>query len=564
MKKILFLIVFFISLYANEYNLTNILNKIDKNSPDYSYALILVKKINNIKPEQIECNCNVKNEKDYVDKFVKLVNLRDEINKIDKKLDDLNKKIEVLNNTPLSDLEKIYYQKMIEILSNQQNNIKTNLSKWEKDLFSKLNLIKFNVNKARENILILNNKLIKLKKEYERLNIELQKWKLLNNENKIKSIQNLINVNLNKSKKIYLNLIKNYLIIFFNELKNKNKKVFEIDKKIINFSKHLSLDKAFSIEIKNFEELEFGSKYILYNSKQEVENAFEKFVSIINYPLFKINKKEITPLDLFVFVLILFIGWFLGKYYKKLIYSVRRKYEINYSTATLLANMGYYFIITIAFLIALKSIGLDLSSLAIVAGALSVGIGFGLQNIVSNFVSGIIMMFEKSIKIGDYIQIDENTRGEVVDISMRSTVVKTNDNINLIIPNQTFIQNQVINWTMNDDIVRFRVPFGVAYGTDVEKMEKILLEELQKSNLPFIRSKNEDLAPRVIFIEMGDSSLNFELFIWVKGKFARMPRRTRSKFLKFIYEKLNEHGFEIPFPQNDIHFRTPLEVKLEK
>ncbi len=564
MKKILFLIVFFISLYANEYNLTNILNKIDKNSPDYSYALILVKKINNIKPEQIECNCNVKNEKDYVDKFVKLVNLRDEINKIDKKLDDLNKKIEVLNNTPLSDLEKIYYQKMIEILSNQQNNIKTNLSKWEKDLFSKLNLIKFDVNKAKENILDSNNRLIKLKKEYERLNIELQKWKLLNNENKIKSIQNLIDVNLNKSKDIYLNLIKNYLVIFFNELKNKNKKVFGIDKKIINFSKHLSLDKAFLVEIKNFEELEFGNKYIFYNSKQEVENAFEKFVSIINYSLFKINKKEITPLDLFIFILILFIGWFLGKYYKKLVYSVRRKYEINYSTATLLANMGYYFIITLAFLIALKSIGLDLSSLAIVAGALSVGIGFGLQNIVSNFVSGIIMMFEKSIKIGDYIQIDENTRGEVVDISMRSTVVKTNDNINLIIPNQTFIQNQVINWTMNDDIVRFRVPFGVAYGTDVEKMEKILLEELQKSNLPFIRSKNQDLSPRVIFIEMGDSSLNFELFIWVKGKFARRPRRTRSEFLKFIYKKLNEHGFEIPFPQNDIHFRTPLEVKLEK
>jgi len=218
-------------------------------------------------------------------------------------------------------------------------------------------------------------------------------------------------------------------------------------------------------------------------------------------------------------IFILIIGWLIGKYYKKLIYSLRDKYDIAYSTATLLANMGYYFILTITFLIALKSVGLNLSSLAIIAGALSVGIGFGLQNVVSNFVSGIILMFEKSIKIGDYIQIDENTRGEVIDISMRSTIIRTNDNINLIIPNQTFIQNNVINWTLGDDIVRFRIPFGVAYGSDIDKVEKVILEALYNSNLPFVRVEKyfgkSDVAPRVVFVEMGDSSLNFELFVWV-------------------------------------------------
>jgi small-conductance mechanosensitive channel len=261
------------------------------------------------------------------------------------------------------------------------------------------------------------------------------------------------------------------------------------------------------------------------------------------------------------------MGWFVGKYYKFFIYKIRHKYNISHSTATLLANMGYYTIITASFLIALKVVGLDLSSLAIIAGALSVGIGFGLQNVVSNFVSGIILMFERSIKVGDYIQIDENTRGEVVDISMRSTVIRTNDNINLIIPNQSFIQNNVINWTLGDDIVRFRVPFGVAYGSDIDKVEKVILEKLKNTDLPIVRRHPTlDVTPYVVFMEMADSSLNFELFVWVKGEYARRPRRTRSRFLKMIYNALNEAGINIPFPQQDLHIKdsVPFEITIKK
>ena len=228
--------------------------------------------------------------------------------------------------------------------------------------------------------------------------------------------------------------------------------------------------------------------------------------------------------------------------------------------------MGYYTILTLSFLMALKVVGLDLSSLAIIAGALSVGIGFGLQNIVSNFVSGIILMFERSIKVGDYIQIDENTRGEIIDISMRSTIIRTNDNINLIIPNQAFIQNNVINWTLGDDIVRFRVPFGVAYGSDIDEVERVVLEALKNSNLPFIKDNKYDVEPRVVFIEMGDSSLNFELFVWVRGEYAKRPRRTRSEFLKMIYNALNKAGIEIPFPQQDLHIKdcVPFEINIKK
>ena len=229
--------------------------------------------------------------------------------------------------------------------------------------------------------------------------------------------------------------------------------------------------------------------------------------------------------------------------------------------------MGYYTILTATFLIALKSVGLDLSSLTIIAGALSVGIGFGLQNIVSNFVSGIILMFENSIKVGDYIQIDENTKGEVVDISMRSTVIRTNDNIDLIIPNQTFIQNNVINWTLQDDIVRFRIPFGVAYGSDIDKVERVILGALNKSNIPYVKKHPKfDVTPRVVFMEMADSSLNFELFVWGRGEDARRPRRTKGRFLKLIYNALNDAGIIIPFPQQDLHIKdaVPFEIKIKK
>jgi len=317
----------------------------------------------------------------------------------------------------------------------------------------------------------------------------------------------------------------------------------------------------------DFEKFAFGAKALVYGAKKEFELFTQKAFGFINYPLFTVGNRVITPLNFAIFILVLIIGWFIGIYYKRLIYKLKQKKNISYSTATLLANMGYYTILTLTFLIALKVVGLDLSSLAIIAGALSVGIGFGLQNIVSNFVSGIILMFERSIKVGDYIQIDQDTRGEVVDISMRSTVIRTNDNINLIIPNQSFIQNNVINWTLGDDIVRFRVPFGVAYGSDIDKVEEVILSAIKKSNLPYVKNHYMlDVTPFVVFMEMADSSLNFELFVWVKGEYARRPRRTRSEFLKVIYKALNEAGINIPFPQQDLHIKdsVPFEITIKK
>ena len=227
----------------------------------------------------------------------------------------------------------------------------------------------------------------------------------------------------------------------------------------------------------------------------------------------------------------------------------------SYSARMIISNIGYYLIIIIAFFSSLKVVGINLSSLAVVAGALSVGIGFGLQNIVSNFVSGLILMFERSVKIGDYIQINDDMRGRVTDIRMRSTTIKTNANIDIIIPNQDFIQNNVINWTMTDNIKRFEIPFGVKYGTNPQQVIDVILKAVKESGFQDIYTSRTRYT-NVIMTEMGDSSVNFNLFVWIKGREILKPKRTTSKFLILIYNTLNEHNIEIPFPQVDLHVRS--------
>ncbi|MEO1923686.1 MAG: mechanosensitive ion channel domain-containing protein, partial [Nautiliaceae bacterium] len=487
------------------------------------------------------------------------------------KINDLDKKISLLKNhqTVTQELQYIYYKKIKEVYLKRLYELQKKLPEFEEILLEKLKNINFDIKKAKNNIKLLKKRLSKVQKYYEKLNIELQKWQLLNNKEKIIQIQKKISFYEKKQRKIYIGLFKNQLIIWLNYIKNRNKKALESDNVLLNYSKNIGNEyyKAVREIIRDFEKKVFGSKLLIYNTKKEAEITLQKIKKIINYPLFNIDGKTITPVNFALMFLIFIIGWYIGKYYKNFIYKIRKKYKMSHSVATLLGNFGYYAVLIISFLSALKAVGLDLSSLTIIAGALSVGIGFGLQNIVSNFISGIILMFENSMKVGDYIQIDENTKGEVIDISMRSTIIRTNDNIDLIIPNQTFIQNNVINWTLNDDTVRFRVPFGVEYGVKIENVEKVILDALKKSNLPYIKKHPKfDVTPRVIFIEMGDSSLNFELFVWVKGEYARRPRRTKSEFLKMIYKALNEAGIGIPFPQQDLHIKdsVPFEIKIKK
>ncbi len=300
---------------------------------------------------------------------------------------------------------------------------------------------------------------------------------------------------------------------------------------------------------------------------QEIQNVTDSLWKELNRPLFSINDTPISAFKLIVAILIFVFSIILGALYKKSIQKLSfRSRTITPSTQTLLSNLGFYLIVLIAFFTILKFLGINLSSIALIAGALSVGIGFGLQTIVSNFVSGLILMFERSIKIGDYLELGEDLRGHVSDIRMRSTTITTNDNIDVIVPNQDLIQNRVINWTMKDQICRFRIPFGVAYGTDVDKVERVILEAVKQSGFDDIY-RDKKRHERVVMTGMGDSSVDFDLYVWIKGGEIHYPRRTISRFLKLIYKALYAHGIEIPFPQRDLHLRSsdiPLTLQIQK
>ncbi len=215
-----------------------------------------------------------------------------------------------------------------------------------------------------------------------------------------------------------------------------------------------------------------------------------------------------------------------------------------------------YTLIAVGFYVAFQLVGVDLSSLAIIAASLGVGIGFGLQNIINNLVSGIIILAERPISIGDRIEV-AGVAGRVTKIQLRSTTVVTNDNITMIVPNADFISNTVTNWSHGDPKVRIRVPVGVAYGSDLKLLQRLLLEAAAEHPKAL-----REPTPVVLFTEFGDSSLNFELGVWTQEMTAT-PIHFTSEMNFIIDQKLRENDIEIPFPQRDLHVRSGLPAAAE-
>ena len=215
-----------------------------------------------------------------------------------------------------------------------------------------------------------------------------------------------------------------------------------------------------------------------------------------------------------------------------------------------LITVSGYLGATIAMLLGLGVAGVEFSNFAIIAGALSVGIGFGLQNIVNNFISGLILLFERPVKTGDWIVVG-NTEGYVKKISIRSTQIQTFDRADVIVPNSELISTQVTNWMLYDTRGRIRIPVGVAYGSDTEKVKEILLEIAEQH--PAIISDSKVAEPKVLFRRFGDSALEFELRGFIRNIDERMNVISDVNFA--IEKAFREQGIEIPFPQQDIHIR---------
>lgn len=213
-----------------------------------------------------------------------------------------------------------------------------------------------------------------------------------------------------------------------------------------------------------------------------------------------------------------------------------------------ITRLVHYAVLVVGFLVLLRILGLELTRLALLGGALGVGIGFGLQAIVNNFASGLILLFERPLKVGDMIQVGTDM-GEVKKLGLRATVVRTFDNADIVIPNSDLITGQVTNWTLADRHIRVKVPVGVAYGSDISRVLEILLACAEANPMVLSRPK-----PRALFLAFGASSLDFELRVWITDFTDR--RQVLSELNQDIEAEFSTAGIEIPFPQADIHFRS--------
>jgi small-conductance mechanosensitive channel len=220
-------------------------------------------------------------------------------------------------------------------------------------------------------------------------------------------------------------------------------------------------------------------------------------------------------------------------------------------TREALVTMSGYAGAAVAVLVALSVAGVQFTNLAIIAGALSVGIGFGLQNIVNNFVSGLILLFERPVKTGDWIIVG-STEGYVKRISIRSTLIQTFDRADVIVPNSELISGQVTNWMLYDTRGRIRIPVGVAYGSDTTLVKELLLRIAQEH--PKVINDGSATEPKVLFMSFGDSSLNFELRAFIQNIDEKLQTTSDINFA--IDAAFREHGVEIPFPQRDLHVRS--------
>ncbi|NOZ90812.1 MAG: mechanosensitive ion channel [Epsilonproteobacteria bacterium] len=456
-----------------------------------------------------------------------------------------------------------FYNKSIDRLKKQILETKKHLDIYQNSLIHSIPNITFDIEENQKKLKNIDKSIQDIKEKEKILKLKIEQSKLINNEKNLKKLQDKIEEIRAKKQQLFRQKLKFNFLLFSQSLQNKDKKTFTYKQNMVNFiekhheAQYVLVKDDLKKLFRNMEKEILGTiKTFEGESSEEIKVQLLKVWDIVNQPLFFINKTPLSIFKLFIALFIFVIGFFVAKFYKHYIKNISsHSKSITESTQTLLANLGHYFIFLITLFIVLNVLGIDLSSIALVAGALSVGIGFGLQNIISNFVSGIILMLERSVKIGDYIEIDEDTRGLVTDIKMRSITVNTNSNIDITIPNQSLIENQVINWSMNDRIKRFEIPFGVAYGTSPQKVIEVVLKAVENTNSKNIL-KTKDRYTRVVMTEMGDSSVNFELFVWITGKDIFSPKRTTSKFLIVIYEALYENNIEIPFPQQDIHIRS--------
>jgi small-conductance mechanosensitive channel len=286
------------------------------------------------------------------------------------------------------------------------------------------------------------------------------------------------------------------------------------------------------------------------------DSVLERIIKILNYPFVNQREFRVSILSLVLLTVVIIVAAIVSRYLRRFLENrFLPRVHVEAGLRYTLLRLAHYLIIGLGVLYGLKiGFSVDLTSVAVILGFLSVGIGFGLQYIASDMVSGFILLFERPIRVGDRLRLKDGLEGRVETISLRSTVIVTNENMAVIVPNSKLVQNELINYSYPTQKVRLNIPVGVAYGSDLDKVSDALFEAA-RSVADILTSP----APRVHFGEFGDSSLNLEVRVWIDEPHKHPQIRSKVNFA--IERLFRERNIEIPFPQRDVHLR-PASIKI--
>ena len=279
----------------------------------------------------------------------------------------------------------------------------------------------------------------------------------------------------------------------------------------------------------------------------------KRITEILNTPLIQQEGQfKVSIMSILMLVLVLFAATLVSRYTRRFLQKrvMPKFHHLDRGLQFTLLRILHYAIMLIATLWAVKlGFSVDLTGIAVILGFLSVGIGFGLQYVAADLASGFILLFERPMRVGDRIRLDDSIEGRVENISLRSTIIITNENMAVIVPNSRLIQNRFINYSYSNQSVRINIPVGVAYGSDLQKVSKALVEAAKcvKEVLP-------KPAPRPHFKGFGDSSLDFEVRVWINE--PHKHPQIRSKINYQIDRLFREYEIEIPFPTRDLNLRS--------
>ncbi len=288
--------------------------------------------------------------------------------------------------------------------------------------------------------------------------------------------------------------------------------------------------------------------------EKNLRESWGNIQSVLHYPFFSVGETNLTLTAILKFIFLLIVGLaVLRLVRRKSAVFLRKKAHLSIGSVTSITTLGYYVAVVFSVFAILSTVGVNLSQLTVIVGALGVGIGFGLQAIANNFISGIILLMEQTIKAGDIINLESSVTGEVKKIALRSTIIRTVNGDDVIVPNSELISSRVNTWTYGDDWRRLTVPFGVSYGSDPDEIVRLAEEAAREVE---ITEENADHPVRVFFEGYGDSSLDFSIRVWCRMFHLRALSGLRSDYYFALFRKLKNAGIEIPFPQRDLHLQS--------